>query len=91
MRQRCELSLEGGDQIPNLDVLPNFLAKEAMGLTHNKNKSKPFIDPKALLSSYKKTSESHTTLTKENRYITGNQNHPQYKCHKFNNMPINKR
>ena len=93
MRQRCELSLEGGDQIPNLDVLPNFLAKEAMGLTHNKNKSKPFIGRKPELSTYKTPSANYATLIKESRCIVCNeiQNHPLYKCYKFNNMPVNER
>ena len=41
-KQRWELSLEGGDIIPDLDMLHHFLEKEVMGMTHNKNDGKQF-------------------------------------------------
>ena len=45
----------------------NFLEKEAMGMgmTHNKNESKPLIGWKPELFTYKIPSASYATLTKE--------------------------
>ena len=95
VKQRWELSLDGGDQILNLDMLRHFLENEAMGMgmTHIKNESKPFIGRKSELSTHKTPSASNATLIKESKCIVCNQiqNHPLHKCYKFNNMPINER